>query len=115
METCERMTTRRLVEIVATASIFLKIAASLSAQEAPPKTLDMSVNGRSMHLWSSGLESRKPGQPVVILEAGLQGTVEMWRPCFQISADLHRNSRTNRSGQGHSDFDGERPTAQKDT
>jgi hypothetical protein len=57
------MTNRRLVAVVAAASIFLKVTASLSAQDAPAKSLNVSVNGRSFHSWSSGLESRKPGQP----------------------------------------------------
>jgi pimeloyl-ACP methyl ester carboxylesterase len=104
------MTNRRLVAVVAAASIFLKVTASLSAQDAPAKSLNVSVNGRSFHSWSSGLESRKPGQPVVILEAGVPGTVEMWRPVFP---DISRDAPVfayDHSGLGQSEFDGDRPT-----
>lgn len=102
------MTNRRLVEIAAL--IIVTVIAPSSAQEPLAKALDVGVNGRSMHLWSDGLESRVPGQPVVILEAGGQGTVEAWRSIFTRIGRLAPAIAYDRSGLGKSEFDGERPT-----
>lgn len=106
----EPMTNRRRVEIAVVTLMCLSFVAPLLAQESPGNTQDLSVNGRSMHLWSSGLESRKLGQPAIILEAGVPGTVETWRSVFSDISRLAPVLAYDRSGLGKSEFDNERPT-----
>jgi pimeloyl-ACP methyl ester carboxylesterase len=63
-----------------------------------------------MRVWSSGLEHRKPGQPVVVLEAGSGSTLEAWKPVFGQISRLAPTFAYDRSGLGKSEFDGEAPT-----
>jgi pimeloyl-ACP methyl ester carboxylesterase len=86
-------------------------AASVAGQETPSTDRAVSVNGRSMHLWSSdGLAQRPAGRPVIILESGVPGTTEMWRPIFNDVSRVAPVVAYDRSGLGKSDYDGERPT-----
>jgi TonB family protein len=82
------------------------------AQEPPLPTRNINVNNHAMRVWSEGLERRKPGQPVVILEGGVPGGLELWRPVFADIARLGPVLAYDRSGLGKSEFDGERPTVQ---
>jgi pimeloyl-ACP methyl ester carboxylesterase len=100
---------RRLVKIAAMAGMYLTVFVPLWAQESE-KTQDLAVKGRSMHLSSSGLEFRRPGQPVIVLEAGAPGTMEMWRSVFSEISRLAPVMAYDRSGLGKSEFDNERPT-----
>jgi pimeloyl-ACP methyl ester carboxylesterase len=102
------MSNRHLLQIAPL--VVATLISTSSAQESAPKTLDVSVNGRLMHVWTGELESRKPGQPVVILEAGGQGTVDAWRAILPAIGRLAPVIAYDRSGLGKSEFDGERPT-----
>lgn len=70
----------------------------------------ITVDGRNMRLWSAGVDQRKPGSPVVILEAGLGSTLEAWRPVFNDIARLAPVVAYDRGGLGQSDFDNVPPT-----
>ena len=104
------MTNRGPVRIVAASVIVFGIITPVLAQEPATPTRNVSVNGRAMHVWSDGLERRKPGQPVVILESGAPGTLNAWRPVFGDIGRLAPVLAYDRSGLGKSEFDGERPT-----
>jgi pimeloyl-ACP methyl ester carboxylesterase len=97
---------------VAPITALLVVAGLAPARMQEPKTAarDLTVNGRSMHLWTSGLESRTAGQPVIILEGGGQGGVAMWQSIFPRIAELAPTIAYDRSGIGKSEFDGEPPT-----
>src|SRR5919108_5383765 len=91
--------------IVWVSALAIGIATDAYAQ---PRTI--TVNNRTMRVWSDGLEARKPDQPVVILEAGAPATLESWRPKFTDISRLSPVLAYDRSGLGESDYDGERPT-----
>jgi pimeloyl-ACP methyl ester carboxylesterase len=103
------MTKHLLVPIAVVATIYPRLTGPLLAQDRPPNTIDVGVNGRSMHVWTGSLERRKPDEPVVILEAGVPGTSQMWRSVFPDIGRLAPVFAYDRSGLGKSEFDGEAP------
>jgi pimeloyl-ACP methyl ester carboxylesterase len=76
------------------------------AQTSAPATEMVSVDGRRMRVAVAGLQQRRPGQPVIILEAGAGETgIEPWTPVF---ADLARVAPVlayDRRGVGQSEAD----------
>jgi pimeloyl-ACP methyl ester carboxylesterase len=90
---------------------FLCASGSVAAQvAAQPSTRSISVNNRAMRVQSAGLERRRPGQPVVVLEAGSGSSLEAWQLVFTQISRLAPTFAYDRSGLGKSEFDGERPT-----
>ena len=85
------------------------------AQTAPIPARMISVEGRAMRIWTAGLEQRKAGQPVVILETGaLDGDhLETWRPVFPEIARLAPVLAYERRGVGRSEPDTVRPTIRR--
>ena len=80
------------------------------AQLAPTRLVQ--VDGRNMRIAAQGLESRKPGQPVLLLEAGGGYTLDTWTQAFPEIARLAPTLAYDRRGLGQSEFDGSRPTFQ---
>jgi pimeloyl-ACP methyl ester carboxylesterase len=68
------------------------------------------VEGRAMRVWTLGVEQRKPGQPVVILESGTGGGLETWKPVFAEIARLAPVLAYDRRGVGQSEPDSVTPT-----
>lgn len=52
---------------------------SVAAQTIAPSTRRVNVEGVQMRVWTAGIEKRKPGQPVVVLEAGSGADLETWK------------------------------------
>jgi pimeloyl-ACP methyl ester carboxylesterase len=88
-----------------------------TAQTEPLPTQMVTVEGRAMRIWTAGIEQRKPGQPVVILEAGAgePGTfpLDTWRPVFPEIARIAPVLAYERRGNGMSEPDTERPTMRR--
>jgi pimeloyl-ACP methyl ester carboxylesterase len=63
-----------------------------------------------MRVWMDGMDRRKTGEPVVILESGGQAPLEMWRPVFEQISKVSPVFAYDRPGTGQSEFDGEQPT-----
>jgi pimeloyl-ACP methyl ester carboxylesterase len=84
----------------------------LSSTIATAQTLTqvVRVNNRAMRVRIAGLERRKPGQPVVVLESGSGSSLEAWQPVFRQLSLLAPTLAYDRSGLGKSEFDGEPPT-----
>ena len=80
------------------------------AQDRPLSTQMIQVNGRNMRIQTGGLEQRRAGQPVVILESGLGSTSGAWKPVLSDIARLGPVLAYDRSGLGESEFDNARPT-----
>lgn len=80
------------------------------AQDRPMSTQMIRVNGRNMRIQTGGLEQRRAGQPVVILESGLGSTSGAWKPVLSDIARLGPVLAYDRSGLGESEFDNARPT-----
>jgi pimeloyl-ACP methyl ester carboxylesterase len=87
---------------------------AVMAQVAAPPTQMVSVAGRGMRVAVAGLQNRKPGEPVIILEAGAGETgIEAWSPVF---AELSRVAPVlayDRRGVGRSEPDSVRPTLRR--
>lgn len=65
----------------------------------------ITVDGKAMRVLTSGLETRKPGQPVVVLESGAGAGADHWRPILTQIATLAPVFAYDRRGLGQSDFD----------
>jgi pimeloyl-ACP methyl ester carboxylesterase len=87
------------------------------AQTAPIPARMVSVDGKAMRVWSAGIEQRKAGQPVVILEAGAgePGTfpLDTWKPVFPEIARMAPVVAYERRGNGMSEADTEPPTLRR--
>ena len=56
---------------------------SASAAQADARSPRMlAVDGLQTRVWTVGIEGRKPGQPVIVLEAGAGADLETWKPVF---------------------------------
>ena len=79
----------------------------LSAQRPTnmPGVSIVPVNGRAMRVRTAGLENRKPGQPIVVLESGSVQPLENWNPIFDKIAALAPVVAYDRPGIGRSEFD----------
>ena len=86
------------------------VAPSTAQQPTPPATENVTVNKRVMRVWMDGMDRRKAGEPVVILESGGQAPLEMWRPVFDQIGRLSPVLAYDRPGTGKSEFDGQPPT-----
>lgn len=68
------------------------------------------VNGKSMRIVKSVASERRPGEPVLVLEAGANSASGAWRPVMNRLAQLAPVVAYDRSGLGQSEFDGIPPT-----
>jgi pimeloyl-ACP methyl ester carboxylesterase len=59
----------------------------------------------AMRIVTAGLDSRKPAQPVIVLETGAGGTSDHWKPIFSQIATLGPVLAYDRRGLGESDVD----------
>jgi pimeloyl-ACP methyl ester carboxylesterase len=88
----------------------LCLAAWLTATQLQPPPRMVTVESIPMRVWTSGLDQRKPGQPIVVLEAGSDADVETWRPIFSGVAQLAPVIAYDRRGLGQSGPDTGPPT-----
>jgi pimeloyl-ACP methyl ester carboxylesterase len=80
---------------------------------AQPATRLVDVEGRVMRMWAAGVEQRKPGHPVVILEAGAGEGLDTWRPVFDQIAQFAPVLAYDRRGVGQSEPDSVKPTLRR--
>ena len=80
-----------------------------------PVTTMVDVDGVSLLVKTAGLETRKPGEAVVVFENGAGMPVETWDPILPAVARLAPVVAYDRSGTGQSPWDGEPPTPQRVT
>ncbi|MGE3404272.1 MAG: alpha/beta fold hydrolase [Vicinamibacterales bacterium] len=79
------------------------------AQDLPTRSVD--VDGRPMRVWTAGLESRRAGQPVIVLEPGAGAGLESWTPVFDRLATVAPVIAYDRRGTGGSAPGVEQPNA----
>lgn len=68
------------------------------------------VFGSPVRALTIGIEARKPGQPVLVLQAGLGRGMESWTPLIEEIDDLAPIVSYDRPGSGESPFNEKRPT-----
>ena len=96
--------------------IFLSIfIVALHATPAGGQTPDaaprlITVGGVQMRVWTAAIDRRKPGQPVILLEAGSGAVLETWTPVFNEVAKLGPVIAYDRLGLGQSAADPKTPT-----
>ena len=91
----------------------LGVLASDARAQAPTSPRSVSVDGMPMRAWTSGLEGRKTGQPVLVLEAGAGEGLENWRTALDSLGSLAPVVAYDRRGVGGSAADSERPSLRR--
>jgi pimeloyl-ACP methyl ester carboxylesterase len=76
-----------------------------------PRLVD--VDGGSMRVWAAGIEQRKTGSPVVVLEAGAGEGLDTWKPVFAEIARVAPVIAYDRRGIGQSAPDKVTPTLRR--
>lgn len=104
---------RCLINVSALAATIAVLSPAIVDAQTDTPTRLVNVNGRPMHVWTAGLEQRKPGQPVVVLEAGGGATLDTWKPVFADIARLAPAVAYDRRGHGKSDIDTEPQTLKR--
>lgn len=99
------MTTTARMRIGLSALIVVSFAATGHAQPAPTDPQMVKVGARAMRAWTAGIAERKPGQPVLVLEAGAGGGLDEWQPVFADLARLAPVLAYDRRGLGRSEDD----------
>ncbi len=88
-------------------------AAFAGITAAHAQTRMVIVEGRAMQAWTSGIDQRKAGQPVLILEAGGGTGLDEWKPVFADLATLAPMIAYDRRGIGQSEPDTVKPTVKR--
>jgi pimeloyl-ACP methyl ester carboxylesterase len=90
-------------------------AGSTSVIAQTPDSTDRTVlvEGRPMHVRTIGVGTRKPGQPVVVFEAGGGQTADTWSPVFTKVAAFAPVFAYDRRGIGASAWDSVTPTPER--
>lgn len=81
------------------------LTGNCEAQSSPLPTRMVTVDGKAMRIWTSGLENRKPTQPIVILESGGGAGLEHFKPIFGQIAQHAPVFAYDRRGMGQSELD----------
>jgi pimeloyl-ACP methyl ester carboxylesterase len=94
------------------AATTLVVTPDLYAQPKPPvaEVRMIELDGHAMHVQASGLQDRRPGTPVIVLEAGASNSLEIWRDVVPQLASLAPVVAYDRAGLGRSEWDETSPT-----
>jgi pimeloyl-ACP methyl ester carboxylesterase len=101
---------RRITIPLAAALATVAAIAYLRAQATGSSTRIVTVDGLSMRVRSQGLNQRRTGQAVVVLEAGAGSGLETWDPVFSNIAEIAPVIAYDRHGLGQSQPDGQPQT-----
>ena len=93
-------------------AVWTAVGVHAAAQQpgAPASVKMVAVDGRPMRVQVSGLESRKPGSPVVVFEAGATNSLDVWRSVLPQVAAVAPVVAYDRAGLGRSAWDSTAPT-----
>jgi len=72
----------------------------------------VAVEGRAVRVQTLGLDSRRPGAPIIVFEAGATNSLEVWGRIVPEMSALAPVVAYDRAGLGRSDWDELRPTPQ---
>ena len=90
-------------------AILARPSASLAQADAP-STRMLGVDGAQMRVLTAGIERRKPGEPVIILEAGAGADLETWKPILPDVSRVGPVIAYDRRALGQSEADPSTPT-----
>jgi pimeloyl-ACP methyl ester carboxylesterase len=94
------------------AATTLVVTPDLYAQPNPPVAEEsmIEIDGRAMRIQAVGLQDRRPGTPVIVLEAGASNSLEIWRDVVPQIASMAPVVAYDRAGLGRSEWDETSPT-----
>jgi pimeloyl-ACP methyl ester carboxylesterase len=84
-----------------------------AAQPLTPSPRTVDVDGRGIRVWTAGIDQRRSGHPVVILESGAGEGLETWKPVFGEIARVVPVVAYDRRGIGQSEPDPVKPTLRR--
>jgi pimeloyl-ACP methyl ester carboxylesterase len=68
------------------------------------------LDGRAVRVQAIGLQDRRPGEPVIVFEAGASNALEIWGGLLPRVASMAPVVAYDRAGLGRSEWDGTSPT-----
>ena len=83
-----------------------------TAPAQPPGTRFVDLDGHRVRVQTLGLDTRRPGQPLVVFEAGASNALEVWSQVVPEVAAVAPLVAYDRAGLGQSDWDRTTPTPQ---
>jgi pimeloyl-ACP methyl ester carboxylesterase len=83
---------------------------ALFAQADIASTRMLDLDGVQMRVWTAGLEQRKTGQAIIVLEAGAGADLETWKPILSDVSKIAPVIAYDRRGLGQSGADAAPPT-----
>jgi len=94
------------------AAITLVVSPGAYAQQNPaiPGVTMIELDGRAVRVQAIGLQNRRPGQPVVVFEAGATNSLEVWGGILPEVASMAPVVAYDRAGLGRSESDDTSPT-----
>jgi pimeloyl-ACP methyl ester carboxylesterase len=102
----------RVVRWAVLAGVALAVTPGAYAQQSPAlagvTTIDL--DGRAVRVQAIGLQNRRPGQPVVVFEAGASNSLEVWGGILPRVAPMAPVVAYDRAGLGRSEWDDVSPT-----
>ncbi len=90
----------------------LVASSAAHAQPAPalPGVTTITLDGRAVRVQAIGLQDRRPGQPVIVFEAGATNSLEVWGGILPQVASMAPVVAYDRAGLGRSEWDDTTPT-----
>jgi pimeloyl-ACP methyl ester carboxylesterase len=101
---------RELIQAAAVALWLGGASATAQPSDSPAKARMVDVDGHAVRVQAIGLDRRKPGSPIVVLEAGAATGLDVWRSVLPNVASLAPVVAYDRAGLGLSEWDNEPPT-----
>jgi pimeloyl-ACP methyl ester carboxylesterase len=93
------------------AAVALVVSQDAYAQDpALPGVAMIDLDGRAVRVQAIGLENRRPGQPIVVFEAGASNSLEIWGGILPQVASMGPVVAYDRPGLGRSEWDDRTPT-----
>jgi len=83
---------------------------ALAQNPVLPGVTMIDLDGRAVRVQAIGLQSRRPGQPVVVFEAGASNSLEIWGDILPKVASMGPVVAYDRAGLGRSEWDDTTPT-----
>ena len=101
-----------IVRYAVLAVVLLVASPTANAQQNPalPGVTTIALDGRAVRVQAIGLQDRRPGQPVIVFEAGAANSLEIWGGILPQVASMAPVVAYDRAGLGRSEWDDTTPT-----
>lgn len=96
--------------VLAAVGLVVGPAAHAQQNSAPPGVTTIALDGRAVRVQAIGLQDRRPGQPVIVFEAGATNSLEVWGGILPQVASMAPVVAYDRAGLGRSEWDDTTPT-----